>query len=66
MGETITPSSNILCDYCKNETAERATLGFDGAGDGIYIFSGEDGSCIESDSWEFEIYYCPICGRKLA
>lgn len=49
------------CDYCENEVA----IGYDGAGDAIYIERGEDVSILSSDSWEIEIGYCPMCGRKL-
>ena len=52
-----------MCDYCE----KRKVLGYDGAGDGISIDRDENRNLamIESDSWEFAIDYCPMCGSKL-
>ena len=51
------------CEYCEN----KKNLGYDGAGDAIYIgrYKTMNISAIESDTWVFLIKYCPMCGRKL-
>lgn len=49
------------CAYCHGEK----DLGYDGINDGIRIINCADLWGIESDTWEFEIEYCPICGREL-
>lgn len=52
-----------MCEYCEN----KKILGYDGESDGIYIERHKEinVSAIESDTWEFPIKYCPMCGRKL-
>lgn len=49
------------CDYCNL----LKPLGYDGINDGIHIVHCADLWGIESDTWEFEIEYCPMCGRRL-
>lgn len=49
------------CEYCRGEKS----FGYDGINDGIRIVHCGDLWGIESDTWEFEIEYCPICGREL-
>lgn len=49
------------CKYC----LEKVCLEHDQDNDGIKISNCADLWCITSDTWEFEIEYCPICGREL-
>lgn len=49
------------CEYCRGEKQ----LGHDAINDGIHIVHCGDLWGIESDTWEFEIEYCPICGKEL-
>ena len=53
------------CEYCTIDSGTRKVLGYDGSNDGIGITYGDGVVAINSDSWEFEINYCPICGRRL-
>ena len=52
-----------MCEYCENYKQ----LGLDGSGDGIVIERDKERGLagIGSDSWEFLINYCPMCGEKL-
>ena len=49
------------CPYC----GKNAVLGFDGESDGISINGDSSGAVIESDTWEFPIHFCPMCGKRL-
>jgi hypothetical protein len=49
------------CAYCRGEKC----LGYDQESDGIRIVNVVNLWGIESDTWEFEIDYCPICGKDL-
>lgn len=54
-----------MCEYCTVDSTSRRVLGYDGARDAIGIAFGDNLAVIESDSWEFDVEYCPKCGRKL-
>lgn len=53
------------CEYCTIDSSTRKVLGWDGSNDAISISFGDDLDGIDSDSWEFEIRFCPMCGRRL-
>lgn len=49
------------CEYCNGNTI----LGLDDANDGIQIERNDHTAIIESDTWEFPIHFCPMCGHDL-
>ena len=57
--------SKPACEYCTLDSSTRKVLGYDGSNDGIGITYGDGVVAIGSDSWGFEINYCPICGCRL-
>ena len=59
--QVIESLKTCICPYC----CGHEPLGTDSAGDYITIESDGRNAAIESDSWGFDIDYCPKCGRKL-
>lgn len=53
------------CEFCCGHENGRKALTFDQYGDCVTIENYEHTATIESDSMEFEIKYCPKCGKPL-
>lgn len=53
------------CEYCAIDSSTRKAIGYDSANDAISIVYGDNLAAIETDSLEFIINFCPMCGRNL-
>lgn len=62
-GDTGIPvrKRTYICPYCIGQIP----LGTDSSGDPISIKSDREKTVIGTDSWSFQIKYCPKCGRKM-